>query len=116
MAPKLEEQSLMTVDLKVNFKMVATKYNILLQVLQPDDRLELEYADGRRLHFAVLRQEVHDAAETELALTGDFAETLVLVTCYPFDAIAAGGSLRYVVVARALSQPLPEIRPKQYLL
>jgi len=87
-----------------------------LQVLQPDDRLELEYADGRRLHFAVLRQEVHDAAETELALTGDFAETLVLVSCYPFDAIAAGGSLRYVVVARALPQPLPETGPKQYLL
>jgi sortase A len=41
-------------------------------------------------------------SERDLALARDVdAPTLTLVTCYPFDAIRAGGPLRYVVTARA---------------
>tara|TARA_S200000501_G_scaffold249877_1_gene234098 strand:- start:524 stop:670 length:147 start_codon:yes stop_codon:yes gene_type:complete len=41
--------------------------------------------------------EVADARTTVLRL-GD-GTSFVLVTCYPFDAIDAGGPLRYVVTA-----------------
>jgi sortase A len=38
------------------------------------------------------------------------ATALVLITCYPFDALAAGGPLRYVVTALgAAEQPPPSI-------
>jgi len=41
--------------------------------------------------------EIADARTTDLRL--DDGTSLVLVTCYPFDAIDAGGPLRYVVTA-----------------
>jgi|GEM_PF-2295589 len=34
--------------------------------------------------------------------TEQSGQTLVLVTCYPFDAVVTGGPLRYVVTADAL--------------
>jgi len=46
---------------------------------------------GRLLRSAVIRDEPGEPA-------------LVLMTCYPFDAIVAGGPLRYVVTARAAGQ------------
>lgn len=33
--------------------------------------------------------------------TDDYDQTLVLATCYPFDAISTGGTLRYLVFAKA---------------
>jgi len=38
-------------------------------------------------------------ARTAAVLNDDGVSTLVLVTCYPFDAVTAGGPLRYVVTA-----------------
>ena len=35
------------------------------------------------------------------------ATALVLITCYPFDALVAGGPLRYVVTARAAGEQAP---------
>jgi sortase A len=40
-------------------------------------------------------------------LAGTPQPTLTLITCYPFDAIAPGGPLRYVVRARALKVDRP---------
>jgi sortase A len=45
--------------------------------------------------------EVIDSREFELVLEPGMAR-LSLVTCYPFDAAAAGGPLRYVVTALPL--------------
>jgi sortase A len=44
--------------------------------------------------------EIVNADETELRLDGDTSK-LVLVTCYPFDALRAGGPLRYVITAES---------------
>jgi sortase (surface protein transpeptidase) len=42
----------------------------------------------------------------DLAILGDTGEPqLTLVTCFPFDAIAPGGPLRYVVVRAARVRP-----------
>jgi len=48
---------------------------------------EIAVVDSR---YAVIRAEPHAAA-------------LVLMTCYPFDAIVPGGPLRYVVTTRAIT-------------
>jgi sortase A len=69
-----------------------------LAAVQIGERFELEQRDGNVHTFEVTALEVIDAEQTLLRLDAD--EPLVaLVTCYPFDAVTAGGSLRYVVTA-----------------
>ena len=40
-------------------------------------------------------------SRTAVIRTEDWSTSLVLVTCYPFDAVRPGGPLRYVVTASA---------------
>jgi len=69
-----------------------------LRNLRAGDRLTLELADGLQRTYRVRDMKVVDASA--LRIPRDTAlPTLTLVTCYPFDAIAAGGPLRYVVSA-----------------
>ncbi len=76
-----------------------THFRFLARVAQGDVLL-IERADGGRRHFRVRAMYVADYRE--IALARDPAvPTLTLVTCYPFDALDAGGPLRYVVVAEA---------------
>ena len=42
---------------------------------------------------------LHESDTTSLLNTN--VPTLTLITCYPFDAIVAGGPLRYVVIAES---------------
>jgi sortase A len=62
-----------------------------------DDEVTLEY-EGQRLRYRVERTVIADARDgtIDAPLPG---QGLLLVTCYPFDAIQPGGSLRYVVIA-----------------
>jgi sortase A len=60
--------------------------------------LRLELPDGRWRSYAVESSRVVDASR-ELLPTGLAEEVLLLVTCYPFDALQANGPLRYVVRA-----------------
>lgn len=70
-----------------------------LEDLAANDRLTLTDATGTRSAYRVIALEVADARTTEVRLgTGN---DLVLVTCYPFDAVEPGGPLRYVVTAVA---------------
>jgi sortase A len=69
-----------------------------LAALAIGDRLQLEQRDGTTHTFEVAALDVIDAAQVELALDTD-EPVVALVTCYPFDAVAPGGSLRYVVTA-----------------
>ena len=57
---------------------------------------------GTHRDFRVESLEIADFRTTDLRL-GD-GTSLVLVTCYPFDAIDAVGPLRYVVTA-VLDEP-----------
>jgi len=76
-----------------------THFNFL-QELQRGDHLRVETQEGAR-NFRVETLEVIDSREFELVLEPGMAR-LSLVTCYPFDAAAAGGPLRYVVTALPL--------------
>ena len=62
-----------------------------------DDEIALEYG-GRELRYRVTRAVIADAREgtIDAPLPG---QGLLLVTCYPFDAVQPGGALRYVVIA-----------------
>lgn len=71
--------------------------------LRPGDALHLETAEGGARHYAVQAARVVDAARESIVAT-DQPTSLMLVTCYPFDTLQVGGSLRYVV--RAVPWPL----------
>ena len=71
-----------------------------LQELQTGALVGLQDRRGRWHHYRVLETRVVNSEREQLPI---FAEPgLMLVTCYPFDAIAAGGPLRYVVYAEYL--------------
>ena len=68
-----------------------------LQTLAPGDAIELDAPDGTR-RYRVTALRVADTRREALALGAD--DALLLVTCWPFDAVVPGGPLRYVVQAR----------------
>ena len=74
-----------------------THFRWLAQV-QSGDELMLQTDDGRNLLYRVAQTSVHHESDIGLLdpLEGD---QLRLLTCYPFDAVAAGTSQRYVVTA-----------------
>lgn len=73
-----------------------------LRELQPGDAIELESDRGLR-RYRVVATRVADVRREQIALgPGD---ALLLVTCWPFEAVIAGGPLRYVV------QAAPEVEP-----
>ena len=60
------------------------------------DRFRLERADGAMFAYVVTGIEILDTRTASLRL--DALDSVVaLVTCYPFDALVPGGTLRYVV-------------------
>jgi sortase A len=61
---------------------------------------KLVEGDVRRYQVGGVR--VVDAARETISMLGS-EETLLLVTCYPFDALWAGGGLRYTVGALPLA-------------
>jgi sortase A len=71
-----------------------------LRRLKAGDALVVERPDGARISYRVIWAEVLDRRDVWVAKQEGPAR-LTLVTCYPFDALRAGGPLRYVVVALA---------------
>lgn len=83
-----------------------------LSEVRVGDRLQLQGAAGTR-QYVVRATMVADSRVDRLAVDGD--DRLLLVTCWPFDAVASGGPQRYVVVAEPCSdcsQPLPFAAPR----
>ena len=70
--------------------------------LKPGMGVQLQGADGRWQVFRVRGTRVVDSEREALPVTDQ--PGLLLVTCYPFDALQAGGPLRYLVYA----EPVPE--------
>lgn len=62
------------------------------------DELLVTDDEGRAHHYSVNDIRVVNSVETPLRAAAD-EERLLLVTCYPFDALTPGGPLRYVVSA-----------------
>lgn len=78
-----------------------THFNFLKDVL-PGEEITLETPDGAVRHFQVTAR--HIVYEDDIQILDDLGDsTLTLVTCFPFDAIAPGGPLRFVVRAEPLS-------------
>ena len=71
-----------------------------LETLNSGDPLTVELTDGSQQRFQVSSQQVINSQQHPLHIPRD-NQQLVLITCYPFDAITAGGPLRYVIPARA---------------
>jgi sortase A len=82
-----------------------------LREIAVGDELVVETATGEQRHFAVRDLAIRD--HRDLAIARDApVPTLTLVTCYPFDALTAGGPLRLVVTAEAVSgRPAQDARP-----
>ncbi|MEK7763548.1 MAG: class GN sortase, partial [Nitrospirota bacterium] len=69
-----------------------------LKRLQPNDVIELDTPAGHRRHYRVQKARIEDSRTATIGIESD-QPRLILVTCYPFEAIQAGGPLRYVVTA-----------------
>ena len=74
-----------------------------LRDLVPGTLLDLETPAGR-YRYRVTGTAIRDVRTAGLAIRDGVAE-LILVTCYPFDALLAGGPLRYLVRAQRLPPP-----------
>jgi sortase A len=68
-----------------------------LQHIEPGDALLLTDKAGTARRYEVSQTRIADIRRGPLQAAG---EGLILVTCFPFDALAAGGPLRYVVLAQ----------------
>ena len=69
-----------------------------LQDLQGNDALTLTGRDGRQTDYYVDSIQIIDSSKEQLLIDTQ-PEQLVLITCYPFDAIEASGPQRYIVNA-----------------
>jgi len=72
-----------------------------LKKVEIGELLGMETARGQRYLYKVVGVDIVDSRRGSLVLDTD-AAMLTLVTCYPFDALEAGGALRYVVTARMM--------------
>lgn len=75
-----------------------------LQNLAIGEQLEVETSDGREHSYRVVDLDIVDSRRGSLLLDTDDS-MLSLVTCFPFNAIDAGGPMRYVVTLRLETQP-----------
>ena len=72
--------------------------------VSPGDHVQLQLPDGGVRTYAIRTSRVVDSDIHQLTVE-ESLESLLLVTCYPFNAIRAGGSLRYVVYATPTMSP-----------
>jgi len=72
-----------------------------LRDVEKGELLNIESAKGQRHVYKVIGADVVDSRKGSLVLDTDTA-MMTLVTCYPFEAVEAGGPLRYVVTAKML--------------
>lgn len=75
-----------------------------LQHVQFGDEFSVENAQGQKKSYVVRATRIVDKNDLSVMRATTEAE-LTLVTCYPFDAIRAGGPLRYIVTAQPVAAP-----------
>lgn len=75
-----------------------------LQHVQLGDEFSVENAQGQQTRYRVRATRIVDKSDLSVMRTATEAE-LTLVTCYPFDAIRAGGPLRFIVTAQPIATP-----------
>ena len=78
-----------------------------LEEVKEGEPIIIQKPDGTTTPYTVQAIHIVDALHTKIRLIKD-KNYLVLVTCYPFDAVIPGGSLRYVVTALANTPTLDQ--------
>ena len=78
-----------------------THFRVLADI-EVDDVVRLQNKDGPILTYQVRAIEIVDSRIARVSPTSS-VPTLVLVTCYPFDALVAGGPMRLLVIAERIS-------------
>jgi len=76
-----------------------------LEQLYPGDSIELQDNGKNWIDYVVKAVRIVDTRDEPGFLVSATDNRLILVTCYPFDAIYPGGPLRYVVEAVLSSEP-----------
>ena len=70
-----------------------------LEHINEGDKIMVQQSNGTSTSYIVRAIDIVDARSTKI--TNDSSESqLVLITCYPFDAIVPGGPLRYIITAQ----------------
>jgi sortase A len=72
-----------------------------LRAVKRGETLTVERADGKRTDYRVTDLDVLDKRDTWVT-KNEGPSRLTLITCWPFDALRAGGPGRYVVIARRI--------------
>jgi sortase A len=73
-----------------------------LEKIALDDEIDVEIVHGAVARYRVREVTVVDKGETRVMDEAD-APQLTLITCFPFDAVQPGTSLRYVVIAHRIA-------------
>ncbi|MCW8963514.1 MAG: class GN sortase [Gammaproteobacteria bacterium] len=74
-----------------------------LQQAKAGDMIELQDRQGNHYQYQLIAMDIVDSKTTQLQIdTPD--DRVTLVTCYPFNQITTGGSLRYVVTGEKVSE------------
>ena len=81
-----------------------THFSFLREV-EVGSRFFLQLGSGERLAYRVTNARIVDVQRESSPVGNNPGDGLLLVTCYPFDALLAGGSLRYVVNAVLFANP-----------
>ena len=77
----------------------------ILKDIEIGDSIDVVTPQGETVNYKVKTIEFVDSRVATIN-TEQSGQTLVLVTCYPFDAVVAGGPLRYVVTAKEVKEGL----------
>jgi len=75
----------------------------ILKNTEIGDLIEIVTEQGETVSYQIKTIEVVDSRVATIN-TEQSGQVLVLVTCFPFDAVVAGGPLRYVVTADAIQK------------
>ncbi|MFC4259971.1 class GN sortase [Marinobacter lacisalsi] len=70
-----------------------------LKDIKQGQEIRLQFADGAWRRYRVDSLRIVDSRQEQMDLTRYDRNSLVLVTCYPFDSLDANGPLRFVVEA-----------------
>ena len=74
-----------------------------LEKIESGNVLALLARSGMWMRFTVQDRQIIDSRTATISTQKDKRQ-LILVTCYPFDAIVPGGPLRYMVIAETVER------------
>ncbi len=77
-----------------------------LRQMKRGDVLIVERSDGNRINYCVIHLDVLDKNDTWVT-KNEAPSRLTLITCWPFDALRAGGPGRYAVIAQKVERARP---------